>query len=220
MIQMAPSILSADFSRLGEEVKAVADAGADMIHLDVMDGHFVPNLTLGPPVIKSIRKVTDLPMDAHLMISNPEIYLEDYAAAGADYITVHAETCTHLHRALGRIEELGVKPAVTLNPATPLAAISEVLPMVTMILIMSVNPGFGGQSFIQASLDKIARLKAMLDERGLDPLIQVDGGISKDTIGPCVKAGANVFVSGSSIFGHPKGYKFAMEEMRKAAEAS
>ena len=220
MIHMAPSILSADFSRLGEEVKAVADAGADMIHLDVMDGHFVPNLTLGPPVIKSIRKVTDLPMDAHLMIANAELYLEDYARAGADYITLHAEACTHLHRALGRIAELGVKPAVTLNPATPLAAISEVLPMVDMILIMSVNPGFGGQSFIEASLDKIARLRAMLDERGLDPLIQVDGGISKDTIGPCVKAGANVFVSGSSIFGHPQGYKFAMEEMRTAAEAS
>ena len=198
----------------------MADAGADMIHLDVMDGHFVPNLTLGPPVIKEIRKVTDLPMDAHLMIANAERYLEDYAATGVDYITVHAEACTHLHRALGHIAELGVKPAVTLNPATPLAAISEVLPLVDMILIMSVNPGFGGQSFIESSLDKIARLRTMLDERGLDPLIQVDGGISKDTIGPCVKAGANVFVSGSSIFGHAKGYQCAMEEMRKAAEAS
>jgi ribulose-phosphate 3-epimerase len=215
MIKMAPSILSADFSRLAEEITAVVEAGADLLHVDVMDGHFVPNLTFGPPVIKSIRKVTDIPFDVHLMIDNPDRYLEDYAQAGADYIGVHVEVCPHLNRTLTRIAELGKKPVVVLNPHTPLSSIENVLDLVSMVLIMSVNPGFGGQKFIPSSVEKVAELHAMISRRGLNVPIQVDGGIQADTIGQVAAAGARVFVSGSGVFGHPSGYKAAMDEMRE-----
>lgn len=216
MIKIAPSILSADFARLGEEIQAVSQAGADYIHVDVMDGHFVPNLTIGPPVVKSIRKETDLPLDVHLMIDSPNLYLEDFAEAGADIINVHAEACTHLHRTLSRIRELGKSPAVTLNPSTPLSAIEWVLELVDMVLIMSVNPGFGGQKFIRFAVDKVAELRTMLSRRGLDAAIQVDGGITAKTISAVADAGATIFVSGTGVFGHPEGYEFAINEMRRS----
>jgi ribulose-phosphate 3-epimerase len=217
MVKIAPSILSSDFSRLAEEIKAVVEAGAELLHVDVMDGHFVPNLTFGPPVIKAIRKVTDVPFDVHLMISNPDQYLEDYAQAGADYIGVHVEVCPHLNRTLNRIAELGKKPVAVLNPHTPLCSIENVLDLLSMVLVMSVNPGFGGQKFIPSSVDKVAELHAMLSRRGLDVPIQVDGGIQADTIGQVAAAGARVFVSGSGVFGHASGYKAAMDEMRERA---
>lgn len=217
MIQIAPSILSADFSCLAEEIKAVVEAGADLLHVDVMDGHFVPNLTFGPPVIKAIRKVTDIPFDVHLMIDNPDQYLEDYAQAGADYIGVHVEVCRHLNRTLTRIAELGKKPVVVLNPHTPLCSIENVLDLVSMVLVMSVNPGFGGQNFIPGSVEKVAELHAMLSRRDLKVPIQVDGGIQADTIGQVAAAGAQVFVSGSGVFGHASGYRAAMEDMRQRA---
>jgi ribulose-phosphate 3-epimerase len=217
MVKIAPSILSSDFSRLAEEIQAVVEAGADLLHVDVMDGHFVPNLTFGPPVIKAIRKVTDIPFDVHLMIDNPDQFLDDYAKAGADYIGVHAEVCPHLNRTLNRIAELGKRPVVVLNPHTPLCAIENVLDLVSMVLIMSVNPGFGGQEFIPSTVEKVAELHAMLSRRGLNVPIQVDGGIQADTIGPVAAAGARVFVSGSGVFGHASGYKAAMDEMREKA---
>ncbi|MFZ5586407.1 MAG: ribulose-phosphate 3-epimerase [Thermodesulfobacteriota bacterium] len=218
MIKLAPSILSADFARLGEDIQAVEAAGADFIHVDVMDGHFVPNLTIGPPVIQCVRRVTTLPLDVHLMIDNPDLYLADYAKAGADYIGVHAEVCRHLHRTLSHIRELGKKACVTLNPHTPLGAIEQVLELADMVLIMSVNPGFGGQSFIPGAVDKIAELRSLLRQRDLtEVLIQVDGGINAQTIGPCAAAGATVFVAGSAIYGHPAGPGPAMELLRRAA---
>ncbi|MFH1060798.1 MAG: ribulose-phosphate 3-epimerase [Pseudomonadota bacterium] len=218
MIKLAPSILSADFARLGEDIQAVESAGADFIHVDVMDGHFVPNLTMGPPVIECIRRVTALPLDVHLMIDNPDLYLADYAKAGADYIGVHVEVCRHLHRTLSHIRELGKKACVTLNPHTPLSAIEQVLDLADMVLIMSVNPGFGGQGFIAAAVDKIAELRSLLHQRDLaEVLIQVDGGINSKTIGACAAAGATVFVAGSAIYGHPDGPAAAMARLRKAA---
>ncbi len=218
MIKLAPSILSADFARLGEAIAAVEAGGADFIHVDVMDGHFVPNLTIGPPVIECIRKVTKLPLDVHLMIDNPDLYLDDYARAGADYIGVHVEVCRHLHRTLAHIRELGKKACATLNPHTPLVAIENVLEMVDMVLIMSVNPGFGGQSFIPAAVDKIAELRSQLHQRDLtEVLIQVDGGINARTIGACAAAGGQVFVAGSAVYGHPQGPAFALAELRRAA---
>ncbi len=198
---IAPSILSADFARLGEEINAVADAGADVIHVDVMDGHFVPNITIGPPVVKAVRRITDLPLDVHLMIENPDQYLEAFAAAGADWITVHAETGYHLHRTIHSIKDLGKKAGVVLNPATPLSCLDYILEDVDLVMIMSVNPGFGGQSFIPSSLAKIRDLKRMIDEKGLNVGIEVDGGVSPKTFGPIVEAGANIFVAGSAIFG-------------------
>ena len=200
---IAPSILSADFSRLGEEVRAVTAAGADVIHVDVMDGHFVPNITIGPLVVKAVRKVTELPLDVHLMIENPERYLEDFAQAGADWITVHVETGYHLHRTVHRIKELGKKAGVVLNPATPLAMVEHLLADVDLVMLMSVNPGFGGQSFIPATLPKIRRLREMITERGLPTGIEVDGGISPETLPGAVAAGANIFVAGSAVFGKP-----------------
>ena len=198
---IAPSILSADFARLGEEITAVAKGGADVIHIDVMDGHFVPNITIGPLVVKAVRTITDLPLDVHLMIENADAYLEDFAKAGADWITVHVETGYHLHRTIHRIKELGKKAGAVLNPATPLTSLEEILPDLDLVMLMTVNPGFGGQSFIESSLAKIRQLKKMIDDRGLSVGIEVDGGVSPKTIGPIAAAGANIFVAGSAVFG-------------------
>ncbi|MDF2936532.1 MAG: ribulose-phosphate 3-epimerase [Paenibacillaceae bacterium] len=201
-IYIAPSILSADFARLGEEVREAEQAGADFIHVDVMDGHFVPNLTFGPLVVQAIRPVTKLPLDVHLMIENPDAYIPAFAKAGADYLTVHVEACTHLHRTLSFIRENGVKPGVVLNPATPLSAIEYVLDQVEMVLLMTVNPGFGGQRYIPAVTAKISALREMLDARGLSHvLIEVDGGVNADTAQLVAEAGAQVLVAGNAVFG-------------------
>ncbi len=200
---IAPSILSADFSRLGEEIRTVEAAGADWIHIDVMDGHFVPNITMGPLVVEAVRRVTKLPLDVHLMIETPDRYIADFASAGADLIAVQVETCVHLHRSVQLIREAGVRPGVVLNPATPLATIEWVLADVDFVLVMSVNPGFGGQQFIPSSLEKIAQLRMMIQTRGLSTLIQVDGGVNAGTIAAVAAAGADVFVAGSAIFGSP-----------------
>jgi ribulose-phosphate 3-epimerase len=211
---IAPSLLSADFGRLAEEVRAVEAAGADMLHVDVMDGRFVPNITIGPLVVSAIRKVSTAPLDVHLMIVEPERYIEEFAKAGADVITVHAEATPHLQRAVARIRELGKKAGVSLNPSTSLSAIEWVLTDVDLVLIMSVNPGFGGQAFLPSSLGKIELLRTQLTRAGLNVDIQVDGGIKADNVGDVVAAGANVIVSGSGIFGTPD-YKKTVELMRK-----
>ena len=202
-LKIAPSILSADFGRLAAEVQALAAAGADYIHVDVMDGHFVPNLTIGPVVIEAVRRATTLPLDVHLMIEDADRWVGEYAKAGADLIGVHAESCTHLHRTLGQIASLGKKPVVVLNPHTPIELIKWVLPDVAMVLVMSVNPGFGGQKFIPSALEKVRQLRRLADDAGLDLDIEVDGGIKLDNIAEVVAAGANVVVSGSGIFGTP-----------------
>jgi len=201
MGKIAPSILSADFSRLGEEVKAVEKAGADYIHIDVMDGHFVPNITIGPVIVEAVKRVTELPLDVHLMISEPDMFIEEFSNAGASIITVHPETIIHLHRTIQMIRAKGVKAAVSLNPATPINVIEYVLGDLDMVLIMSVNPGFGGQKFIPAVLPKIEQLKNVISERGLNIEIEVDGGINPETISAVSRAGAEVFVAGSAIFG-------------------
>lgn len=200
---IAPSILSADFTRLGEEIGDVLKAGADVVHIDVMDGHFVPNITIGPLIVKAARAVTDAPLDVHLMIENADRYLDDFAAAGADWITVHVETGYHLHRTISRIKELGKKAGIVLNPATPLESIDWLLDEVDLVMLMSVNPGFGGQSFIPATLDKIRRLRKLIDERNLEVGIEIDGGIGVGNIAEVAAAGANIFVAGSAIFGQP-----------------
>lgn len=200
-VKIAPSILSADFARLGDALKQAEEGGADWIHVDCMDGHFVPNLTIGAPVVKALRKETTLPLDVHLMIEKPENLVEAFVDAGADYITVHVEAATHLHRTVERIRELGAKPGVSLNPATPLCMIEEILPYVDLVLIMSVNPGFGGQRFIPTSTGKIAALRASLDERGLWGVeIEVDGGVSAATAPEVVEAGATALVAGAAVF--------------------
>ena len=201
MGKIAPSILSADFARLGEEVRAVDQAGADYIHVDVMDGHFVPNITIGPMVVKAVRGVTDLPLDVHLMISEPDLYIDDFAEAGADIVTVHAETVHHLHRTVQYIKGKGLKAGVSLNPATPPEVLAYILNQVDMVLLMTVNPGFGGQAFIPEVVPKIEKLKQEMDRRGLSAEIEVDGGIGPDTVSLVSKAGADVFVAGSAIFG-------------------
>ena len=195
-----PSILSADFARLAEEVARVEDAGADWLHIDVMDGHFVPNLTVGPPIVEALRKVTTLPLDVHLMMTNPDAFIGEFAEAGADYLTVHVETCPHLHRTVQSIKERGVKAGVTLNPATPAGTLSEIVRDADLILIMSVNPGFGGQKFIASSLRKIAEVRALIDRTGSRALLEVDGGVKPDNVQEILAAGAEVLVAGSAVF--------------------
>lgn len=201
MIEIAPSILSADFAKLGEEIGAAERGGAGLIHVDVMDGHYVPNITLGPPVVKSIRKVTNLPLDCHLMITDPDDYIEEFAKAGANLISVHVEAVTHLHRTVMEIRKLGCQPGVVLNPATPLIALEEILPFVDYVLLMSVNPGFGGQSFIETALDKVSRLRDMIKSRSLNVKIEIDGGIDTKNVAEVVRRGAQWLVAGSAVFG-------------------
>ena len=215
-IKIAPSILSADFSRLGEQVLVAEAAGADYIHVDVMDGHFVPNITMGPMVVNAVRQVTGLPLDVHLMIESPERYLAEFCAAGADILTVHVETCPHLHRTVQQIKELGCRAGVTLNPATPVSSLEEILPYVDLVLVLTVNPGFGGQAFIQGMLPKIRRVRAMLDDIGSAAELEVDGGIGPKTAPSTVHAGADVLVAGSAIFGAREGIEEAIEQIRKA----
>jgi len=198
---IAPSILSADFSRLGEEIKAVEQAGADWVHVDVMDGHFVPNITIGPLIVAAAKKVTSMTLDVHLMIENPDLFLDDFIDAGSHYLTVHAEAATHLQRTLSYIRQKGCKAGVSLNPSTPLSALEYVLPDVDMVLLMSVNPGFGGQKFIPQVLDKICDLRTILDSFNRDIILQVDGGVKVDNIGELAAAGVDAFVAGSAIFG-------------------
>jgi len=217
-IQIAPSVLSADFARLGEQVREAEAAGADVIHVDVMDGHFVPNITVGPLVVRALRRVTRLPLDVHLMIERPEHHIDEFARAGADSIIVHVETCPHLHRTLGQIRHTGARPGVTLNPATPLLLLDEVIDQVDLVLVMSVNPGFGGQEIIPASLDRIRRLRRMIEKRGLECPIAVDGGINVDTVGDVVWAGADILVVGSAIFADEDGVGAAMRRFQAALE--
>ena len=197
---IAPSILSADFANLGDEIKAVEAAGADWIHVDVMDGHFVPNITIGPLVVEAAKRSTDLPLDVHLMIEKPELYIETFAKAGADVISIQVETCVHLNRVLQMIKQTGAKAGVVLNPSTPLSAIEMELANVYLVMIMSVNPGFGGQKFIPGSLDKVRSLRKQIEDRGLDTLIEMDGGVNEKTIKTISDAGVNIFVAGSAIF--------------------
>ena len=200
MIKIAPSILAADFSRLGEEIVRLEAAGADIIHLDIMDGHFVPNITIGPSVIKALRPLTKLPFDVHLMIDNPDRYIDDFIDAGADILTVHVEACPHLHRTIQKIHQRGIKAAVALNPATSLSTIEWILKDLDMVLIMTVNPGFGGQSFIEPMIQKVKELRKLADSAGKDLNIEVDGGIGPDNIGLITDAGANIIVAGSAVF--------------------
>ncbi|QTA79659.1 Ribulose-phosphate 3-epimerase [Desulfonema limicola] len=211
---IAPSILSADFARLGEEIKAVEQAGADWIHVDVMDGHYVPNITMGPIIAEAATRSTSLPIDVHLMIENPDQYIPEFIKSGAEWISVQAEACTHLHRTIQMIKQAGVKAGAALNPATPLSAIEWVIEDLDYILIMSVNPGFGGQAFIESSLDKIRLLKADLKKRKLSPLIQIDGGVNSKTIERISEAGVDVFVAGSAIYGSSD-YKKTISEFKE-----
>ena len=213
---IAPSLLSADFSRLGDEIRAVEAAGADVIHVDVMDGHFVPNITIGPLIVKAVRSVTSLPVDVHLMITDPDRYLQDFIDAGADWVTVHVEACTHLHRTLSFIKEKGKKAGAVLNPATSLSTLEYVLAEVDLVMLMSVNPGYGGQSFIESSVGKISRLRQMLDSINPGAGIEVDGGISPATIKRVAAAGANIFVAGSAIYGKSD-YQSVIRDLKELA---
>ena len=217
-IKIAPSVLSADFARLGEQVLEAEEGGADSIHLDVMDGHFVPNLTFGPPVIKMLRKQTDAAFDVHMMVENPERYIPALAEAKADLITVHVEAAADLHMVVHQIKDEGILAGVALNPATPVAAVEEILPDLDLVLVMSVNPGFGGQSFIESSVEKIELVRRLLDERGLTAELQVDGGIGPDTAERVVRAGARMLVAGSAVFGSPHGIAGAIELIRRNGE--
>ncbi|MBC2732954.1 MAG: ribulose-phosphate 3-epimerase [Desulfobacteraceae bacterium] len=216
---IAPSILSADFARLGEEIQAVEVAGADWIHIDVMDGHFVPNITIGPLIVKAARQSTRLPLDVHLMIENPDRYIAEFVEAGADLVAVQVETCPHLHRTVQLIRECGARPGVVLNPTTPLTAIEWILEDVEFVMLMSVNPGFGGQKFIPATLEKIRQLRTLIGKRRLSTLIEIDGGVNRTTIADIAAAGADVFVAGSAIYGTPD-YKAVISEFREIIAAS
>ncbi len=216
-VQIAPSILSADFARLADEAARVEQAGADLLHVDVMDGHFVPNLTAGPPIVEALAKVTKLPLDVHLMITNADAFIPEFADAGASYLTVHVEACPHLHRTLQSIKEHGVKAGVTLNPATPLTSLKEILADVDLVLIMSVNPGFGGQEFIPSSLRKIAQARELIRRTGSHALVEVDGGIKVDNAPDVVKSGAEILVAGSAIF-RSRDYAATIKAMRHAGD--
>lgn len=219
MIKIAPSILSANFAKLGEEVKEVEAAGADLIHIDVMDGHFVPNITMGPIVVEALRPITKLPLDVHLMIENPDQYIEAFAKAGADWISVHVEACPHLHRTIQLIRSFGVKPGVVLNPHTPIESIQHILGDVYFVLLMTVNPGFGGQKFIESVVSKIEALSKIIEEKGYDVEIEIDGGITAETIVPCAKAGASIFVAGSAIY-NKEDRKEALQAIKASGEAA
>jgi ribulose-phosphate 3-epimerase len=214
-IKIAASILAADFAQLGAQVTEAEAAGADYIHVDVMDGHFVPNITIGPLVVKAVRRVTRLPLDVHLMIESPDRYLAEFCAAGADILTVHVETCSHLHRTVHQVKELGCRAGVTLNPSTSVATLEEIIPYVDLVLVMTVNPGFGGQAFIQGILPKIQRVRAMLDEHNPQAELEVDGGIGPGTTPLVVQAGAEVLVAGAAIFGADEGIAKAIERIRE-----
>ncbi|PLX84271.1 MAG: ribulose-phosphate 3-epimerase [Desulfuromonas sp.] len=203
MVKIAPSILSADFARLGDEIRAIEAGGADYVHIDVMDGHFVPNITIGPLVVEAARKVTALPLDVHLMIENPDLYIPEFARAGADIITVHLEASAHLHRSVQLIKSLGKRAGVSINPATPVSSLEVILEEIDLVLVMTVNPGFGGQSFIPSCLPKIEALRREIERRGLPVELEVDGGVKTDNIGLIAGAGADVFVAGSAVFGTP-----------------
>jgi len=220
LIELAPSILSADFARLGEQARAAGEGGATVIHVDIMDGHFVPNLTIGPPVVKSLRKVTQLPFDCHLMIENPDDYIPAFAEAGADWISVHQEACRHLNRTLHLIKSHDCLAGVVINPATPVETLSEVLDVADYVLVMSVNPGFGAQKFIPSTLHKMRRLVDLRSERGLNYRIEVDGGVAIDTVADVVRAGAEILVAGNAVFGKGDPKKNAQELLKAATEAS
>jgi len=217
-LKIAPSILSADFARLGEEVETARAGGADWIHVDVMDGHFVPNITIGVPVVKALRKITDMPLDVHLMIERPERMIDAFADAGANFITVHQEACVHLHRTLERIRERGAHPGVSINPSTPASVLEEILPYTDLVLVMSVNPGFSGQRYIPTSTGKIATIRRMLEQRSLWGIeLQVDGGVTEDTIGDVVAAGASVIVAGNAVFNDRASVADNIARLREAA---
>ena len=220
MIELAPSILSADFARLAEEVQAALAGGATLLHVDVMDGHFVPNITIGPPVVQSLRRVTDVPFDVHLMIENPDEYISAFADAGADWISVHQEACIHLHRTLDHIRSHGAQAGVVINPATPVQLLEEVLDMVDHVLVMSVNPGFGGQKFIPSTLDKVRKLVNMRQARRANFRIEMDGGIASDTISGAVRAGVEILVAGNAVFGKGSPRENAQQLLKLATEAT
>jgi ribulose-phosphate 3-epimerase len=220
LIELAPSILSADFARLGEQVRAAGDGGASVIHFDVMDGHFVPNLTIGPAIVKSLRKVTKLPLDCHLMIENPDDFIPAFSEAGADWISVHQEACRHLNRTLHLIKSHNCLAGAVINPATPVAALAEVLDIVDYVLVMSVNPGFGGQKFIPGSLHKMRQLAEIRNQQGLAFRIEVDGGVALDTVSEVVRAGGEILVAGNAVFGHGDPTKNAEALLKAATEAT
>jgi len=220
VIELAPSILSADFARLGEEVSAAGEGGGTVIHVDIMDGHFVPNLTIGPPVVKSLRRATRLPLDCHLMIDNPDDFIPVFADAGADWISVHQEVCRHLNRTLHHIKDHGCLAGVVINPATPVETLAEVLDVVDYVLVMSVNPGFGAQAFIPTTLHKMRRLAEIRSQRGLNYRIEVDGGVALDTVADVVRAGAEILVAGNAVFGNGDPKKNAAALLKAATEAA
>ena len=220
MIELAPSILSADFAHLAEQVRAASEGGGTVIHVDVMDGHFVPNLTVGPPLVKSLRKATDLPLDCHLMIENPDQFIPEFVDAGADWISVHQEACRHLNRTLHLIRNHDAQAGVVINPATPVDTLSEVLEIVDYVLVMSVNPGFGGQKFIPETVRKIRRLADLRSQRGLNYRIEVDGGIALDTVAEVVRAGAEILVAGNAVFGQGDPKTNAQKLLKAATEAT